>query len=148
MLRKLSRLVRRRSATDSQSAPHRSHVKAIDSNPPAPSSASQVMTFGEWHPVHEHADETVKLARELALEGSILADHMREIHAEMCSERGWLPQKWNPVARAISLRTTGGKKVYAYVNGRRLRIYPLRPITGSQGVETVPRHSGTMRVVA
>lgn len=85
--------------------------------------------YDEWHGDDAHAVGTIEFARAVGLKGCVLADDLRELHKEMCRERGWLPKKWNPVARAISLRTTGGKKIYAHIEGRRLRVYPLHTDT-------------------
>jgi hypothetical protein len=86
-------------------------------------------SIAEWHAADEHADALVQWVLAAGFRGSVLSTDMMELHRQMCRELGWLPRKWNPVARAVCLQTTGGKKIYAHVEGRRLRIYPLHSVT-------------------
>ena len=81
--------------------------------------------LAEWHDPEEHAVALIEWARTKGLEGSVLATDLKHLHEQMCRELGWLPRRSNPVARAIALRTTDGRKVYVHLDGRRLRIYPL-----------------------
>jgi hypothetical protein len=65
------------------------------------------------------------------VDGCLLAADMQALHAEMCQALGWLPRAWNPIGRALAVRCTSGRKVYAHVGGRRMRVYPL-PTSGQR----------------
>lgn len=116
MLERLSGLFARSGRTDA--------TKSTPSTPSVRAGAAP-RWLAEWHDADEHAVALIEWAQAAGFEGSVLATDMMELHRQMCRARGWLPRKWNPVARAVALRTTGGRKFYAHVGGHRLRAYPL-----------------------
>src|SRR5437762_7904687 len=76
----------------------------------------------EWRSPAEHADMLLDwLQASGFVDGAILATHLMLLYREACEDVGWLPRAWNPVGRAVALRTTGGKKIYVLVGGRRVR---------------------------
>jgi hypothetical protein len=89
--------------------------------------------LAEWHPATAHAEALIEHALAAGFTGAILAADLRKLHQEMCRARGWLPRRWNPVAHQLALKTTRGKKVYAWVDGHRRRIHLLHPVTDLSG---------------
>ncbi|MDX2205816.1 MAG: hypothetical protein NW223_23900 [Hyphomicrobiaceae bacterium] len=60
--------------------------------------------------------------------GWIPARLLMQLYVEMCAERGWRAQGWNPIGRALAILTCNGKKLYRDVgSGQRVRVYPLPP---------------------
>ena len=62
------------------------------------------------------------------LTGRILVDDLRAIHGEMCLHLGWRIRPWQPIARQLALRLSGGRKTWAWVEGAtgervRRRVY-------------------------
>lgn len=97
--------------------------------------------LAEWRDADEHAVELIAWLREAGVEGNVLSADMRAHHLRMCEVKGWLPRKWQPVARELARRTTGGRKVYAWVGERRRRIYPLHWARVCELSEQEPRLS-------
>ena len=63
----------------------------------------------------------------------VLARDLKRMYPAVCRSLGWKPRAWNAVA--VELRKlTGGRKDYAWVEGRRLRVYriPKRTVTAFQ----------------
>ena len=62
--------------------------------------------------------------------GEVLACDLVAIHAEMCGEWGLEVRPWNPIARELTLLTTG-RKSYRWVRRddglHRLRVYVIPP---------------------
>jgi hypothetical protein len=66
------------------------------------------------------------------IENHIRTPEMRQTYLEMCAREGWRPCKWNPLARELTLITTGGKKVYSRFQNdagttTKQRVYPIPP---------------------
>ncbi len=61
---------------------------------------------------------------------NVLARDLKRMYPAVCRSLGWKPRAWNGVA--VELRKlTGRRKNYAWVEGRRLRVYriPKRTVT-------------------
>jgi hypothetical protein len=58
--------------------------------------------------------------------GCLLARDLILIHRQMCDDFGWMPRPWNPIGHELARITTGGRKIYAWIDGHRLRVYPVR----------------------
>jgi hypothetical protein len=56
---------------------------------------------------------------------SLVASDLQEVYLRVCADLNWHPKPWNVIARAFALLTVEGRKVYAVIGGRRLRIYPV-----------------------
>jgi hypothetical protein len=79
-----------------------------------------------WRSPEQHADQLLRWLRANSFtDGCLLSADMEHLHHAMCAELGWMPRAWSPIGRAIALKTTGGRKPTAYIDGRRLRVYPL-----------------------
>jgi hypothetical protein len=57
--------------------------------------------------------------------GFLLAGDLKQLHLQMCREIGWFPRPWNSIGAALRTMTSDGKKIYARIGGRRVRVYPV-----------------------
>lgn len=92
---------------------------------PQPGAKPVPARFLQWHPPGAHARELLHWAHRKGHEGSLLASDLTLLHRQMCDALGWATRPWNPIGRALREITSGGKKLYVRVEGRRLRVYPI-----------------------
>ncbi len=72
---------------------------------------------------HEHAARLLRWLRSAGFSGTlVLAQDLQRIYPAMCAALDWEKYPWQTVARALR-RMTGGRKVYKWVEGRRLCVY-------------------------
>jgi hypothetical protein len=111
---------------------HFSGTKPVSPRSEVTNGATSRQWVAEWRDPDDHAVELLEWLKSKNVEGLILAADVREEHQQMCRAKGWTPRKWQPVARELARRTTGGRKVYAWVGKHRLRVYPLywAPVRG------------------
>lgn len=104
----------------------------------------------EQHSAAAHAMRLLQWLREPGGRvGDILASELQEIHVEACAEWGWHARPWNPVARELAARVSGGRKTWAWITdskGRRFRRRIYRIDSQSTPARVSPcRQPETMR---
>jgi hypothetical protein len=107
--------------------------------------------IGKLRSPEEHASQLVEWLCNKGLGGNcLLSTDLVRHHREMCTELGLYARPWNPIGHALAVLTTGGsgKKLYAHVNGRRLRVYALPSATARHIEVEEPRVSQDSRVAA
>lgn len=93
--------------------------------------ASVVDIGGEWQSVEEHADQLIALlVRSGCTRGSLLSADLQHVHRQMCFRLRWLQRPWSPIAKCLRERS-GGRKTYAWLDGRRRRIFSLQKLTSA-----------------
>lgn len=86
---------------------------------------------GEWQSVEEHADQLIALlVRSGCTSGSLLSTDLQHVHRQMCFRLRWLQRPWSPIAKCLRERS-GGRKTYAWLDGRRRRIFSLKKLTSA-----------------
>lgn len=100
-------------------------------------SPSELSALPEWHSVSEHVRSLILHVEKYGpTNGSVLSADLQRVHRRMCAELHWLPRPWAPIASQLRLRS-GGKKIYAWINGKRLRVFALdKLLAGKREVGT------------
>lgn len=102
----------------------------------------------EWNSVADHAHQLIlHLKQNGPGRGSILSADLQRVHLRMCFDLNWLPRPWAPIANALR-QWSGGKKTYAWVGGRRRRVFSIDRLVSTSEVSRTARPPSTSAQVA